>query len=238
MLRPDTAALWALLQGDKALGGFVLIGGTALTLHLGHRISEDLDFAFDGPRLPRARIESLKRRLGLKGWPLVPNDALSAVQEFEDSGLDLLDFQQNHIAGGKVKLTLLAPDAELRAQLRAAAPDHPRVASLEEIFRLKCIACANRSKTRDWLDLYLLLRDGHFQPIDMRTPFEAAGVIQKFDIAMHRLCSGRPDPGDEGYESLLERAPSLREMRNYFVRIRDQIEVEVARRTALRGTGG
>lgn len=235
MLRPDTAALWDILRTEKALGGFVLIGGTALTLHLGHRISEDLDFAFDGPKLPRARIETLKRRLSLKGWSLVANDPLAALQEFEDSGLDLHDFQQNHIAGGKVKLTLLAPDAELRVQLRAAAPDHPRVASLEEIFRLKCIACANRSKSRDWLDLYLLLRGGYFQPIDMRAPFEAAGAIQKFDLAMHRLCSGRPDPGDEGFESLLEHAPSLREMRDYFVHMRNQIEVEAARRANPRG---
>ena len=59
MLRPDTQALWDLLRQEPALGGFVLIGGTALSLHLGHRVSEDLDFAFDGPKLPRLRIEAL-----------------------------------------------------------------------------------------------------------------------------------------------------------------------------------
>lgn len=234
MLRPDTQALWDLLKTQKALGGFVLIGGTALSLHLGHRLSEDLDFAFDGPKLPRARIEALKRRLEQAGWPCTPNDPIGAVHEFEDSGLDLHDYQQDHVAGARVKLSLWAPDNEVRVQLRAAAPDHPRVASLEEIFRLKCIACANRSKTRDWLDLYLLLRGGHFQPIDMRAPFEAAGTVQKFDIAMQRLCSGRPEPGDEGYESLLDDPPTLEQMREYFIGLRDQIEVEVARRARHR----
>ncbi len=231
MLRPDTQALWDSLKAEKALGGFVLIDGTALSMHLNHRLSEDLDFAFDGPRLPRARIEALKRRLGAKGWRFTPNDPIAALQEFEDTGLDLNDYQQNHIVGERVKLRFLAPDHEIHVQLRAAAPDHPRVASLEEIFRLKCIASANRSKTRDWLDLYVLLRDGHFQPIDMRTPFEAAGAIQKFDIAMRRLCSGKPEAGDEGYESLLDKPPTVAQMRDYFIDVRDHIEQEVARRS-------
>ncbi len=113
-----------------------------------------------------------------------------------------------------------------------------RVASLEEIFRLKCIACANRSKTRDWLDLYLLLRGGYFQPIDMRVPFEAAGVIQKFDIAMQRLCSGKPEAGDEGYETLLDKPPSVAQMRDYFLDIRNQIERAVARRAGSGDTPG
>lgn len=229
MLRPDTQALWDLLKNEKALGGFVLIGGTALSLHLGHRISEDLAFAYQGAKLPRARIEAIKRVLSSRGWPLTPNDSPLALEEFENSGLDLLDYQQNHIAGGKVKLSFLAPDEELRLQLRAAAPDHPRVASLEEIFRLKCIACANRSKTRDWLDLFVLLHQGHFQPIDMRTPFETAKVPQKFDLAMRRLCSGQPDAGDEGYQSLMDKPPTVADLKKYFVGIRDGIEQALAR---------
>jgi predicted nucleotidyltransferase component of viral defense system len=31
--------------------GFVLVGGTALTMHLGHRVSEDLDFMWADTRL-------------------------------------------------------------------------------------------------------------------------------------------------------------------------------------------
>ena len=230
MLRPDTQALWDLLKQEPALGGFVLIGGTALSLHLHHRLSEDLDFAFDGPRLPRLRIEALQRQLARQGWPLSPNDSPLAVEEFFNSGLDLLDYQQNHVAGEKVKLTFLAPDPELRRLLRAAAPDHPRVASLEEIFRLKCLACANRSKTRDWFDLYVLLRDGHFQPIDMKTAFDQAGVPAKLDLALMRLCSGRPDVGDEGYASLLDQPPSVPVLRDFFVDLRDRLEQDMARR--------
>ena len=233
MLRPDTQALWDLLQQEPALGGFVLIGGTALSLHLHHRLSEDLDFAFDGPRLQRARIQALQRRLAAQGWPLSPNDSPLALEEFFDSGLDLLDYQQNFVADQRVKLTLLAPDNELRHLLRAAAPDRPRVASLEEIFRLKCLACANRSKSRDWFDLYVLLRYGHFQPIDIKAAFDLAGVPGKLDVALVRLCSGRPDAGDEGYAGLLEQPPPVAELRDFFVDLRDRLEQDMARRARI-----
>ncbi|QHE85571.1 hypothetical protein F9K07_12000 [Hydrogenophaga sp. BPS33] len=92
----------------------------------------------------------------------------------------------------------------------------PRVASLAEIFRLKCIVTAERSKTRDWCDLYLLLKQKHFKPIEVLRAFERAGAPQKYDIAMMRLCSGKPGLRDEGYETLLKRAPSLETMREAF----------------------
>lgn len=142
--------------------------------------------------------------------------------------MSLLDYQQNYIAAETVKLTLVAPEREVRVFL----PNDPnaalRVASVEEIFRLKCLACADRSKSRDWLDLYLMLRQGLFTPIEVLRTFQTAGVPAKFDIAMLRLCQAHKQADDEGYESLLERPPTLAEMRDYFVMLRDQIEVKAA----------
>jgi len=233
MLRPDTERLWRFLQGQSTLGGFVLVGGTALSMHLDHRISEDLDFMIPTPRLPRHAIEGLKRLSHASGFNFVPNDSPEGFAEFEDTGMDYHDYQQDYVVGGSVKLTLVAPDPEVKVLLRAGAPDRPRVASLEEIFRLKCIACANRSKTRDWLDMYVMLQRGLFQPLDIHRTFELAGVPAKFDIAMGRMCSGKVGLLDEGYESLLAEPPSVADMQVYFKRVRDEVEVEVARLKTL-----
>ena len=62
-LRPDTAAVWAALEGHQLLKGFILIGGTALTLRIGHWVSEHLDFAYTAPRLPKAQISALLKHL-------------------------------------------------------------------------------------------------------------------------------------------------------------------------------
>lgn len=233
MLRPDTERLWHFLKGQSALGGFVLVGGTALSMHLDHRISEDLHFMIPAARMPRVAIEALKRLSHASGFNFVPNDAPEGVAEFEDTGMDYHDYQQDYVVGGSVKLTLVAPDPEVQALLRTGPPQGPRVASLEEIFRLKCIACANRSKTRDWLDMFVMLQRGLFQPLDIYRTFELAGVPSNFDIAMGRMCSGKVSLMDEGYESLLTQAPSVADMQAHFRIVRDDIEVEVARLKAL-----
>ena len=85
-----------------------------------------------------------------------------------------------------------------------------------------------RSKTRDWLDLYLLLRNQGFSLCDYRNAFSEAGIESQFEIAMARLCSGKPERNDEGYLHLLDNAPSLEEMVGYFRGARDRFEVERA----------
>lgn len=233
MLKPETLALWNKLKDERALHGFVLIGGTALAMHLNHRVSEDLDLAWPAQKLPRDRIRSIERVLRRQGCSVVANDSPDALDEFEDSGLDLHDYQQNFIVNEAVKLTFVAPDREVVVQMRAPDPQHLRVASVDEIFRLKCIACANRSKTRDWFDMYTLFEQGLFQAIDMIEPFDRSKSPQKLDIALTRMCSGRPELGDEGYAQLLPKAPTLRAMQKRFVAARDEIEVELARRAAI-----
>ncbi|MBC7435206.1 MAG: nucleotidyl transferase AbiEii/AbiGii toxin family protein [Bdellovibrionales bacterium] len=233
MLRPDTQKLWDYLREQSALANFVLVGGTALSMHLEHRLSEDLDFMVPSARLPHTSINLLKRRAAAAGHRFVANDSPAGLLEFEDTGLDFLDYQQDYVVGGSVKVSLVAPDHEVLVLLRAGDPARPRVASLEEIFRLKCIVCANRSKTRDWLDMYVMLQRGLFQPLDIYRTFELAGVPSKYDIAMQRLCSGEPSVYDEGYESLLKAPPSVAAMRDFFVGARDKVEEEVARLKAV-----
>jgi hypothetical protein len=201
-------------------------------MHLHHRVSEDLDFAWPAQKLPRGRIRAIERLLSQQGCSMVANDSPEAVDEFEDSGLDLHDYQQNFIVDEAVKLTFVAPDREVVEQMRAPDPQRLRVASIEEIFRLKCIACANRSKTRDWFDMFTLFERGTFQPIDMIEPFERAKSPQKLDIALMRMCSGRSELGDEGYSQLISDAPTLQAMQKRFQTARDEIEVELARRAA------
>ncbi len=233
MLRPETEKLWGHLKTQPALRGFVLVGGTALSMHLHHRLSEDLDFMIPEKRLPRAQIEALRRECANAGLPFVANDSAQGLMEFEDTGLDYHDYQQDYVVAGAVKLTLVAPDPEVLVHLNPGDRGGPRVASLEEIFRLKCIACANRTKSRDWLDMYLLLQGGHFQPVDIYRTFERSGVLQKFDIAMARMTRGRVGLTDEGYDTLLSSPPSVAQMQAYFCDVFDEALVVASSRRVI-----
>ena len=228
MLPPDTKRVWDFLKEQPALAGFVLVGGSALALRIRHRLSEDLDLAWMEPHLPRARLEAVSRLAGAGGFDFQWHDDEASVQHFADAGLDLHDYQQNYLVNGSVRLSFFAPEAPLVRLLQASPEPTARVATLAELFKTKCLVSAVRSKTRDWIDLYLLLRDHGFTLRDYRAAFCEAGLAAQCDIGLSRLCSGVPQRDDEGYAHLLPNAPTLAEMKAFFAALRDQLEVELA----------
>jgi len=209
----------------------VLVGGTALTLRIGHRISEDLDFACLGTVLPRQRLASLVKNLRGDGIDLELDQDVAAQEDFIDAGLELDDFQQNylaHLSEGVVKLSFVRFDNDLTRILDGNEASVLRVATLDEVFKTKAIACADRSKTRDWFDLYVLMTQHGFDGDDFYRAFIDVDRESSFDIAGMRLRSGKPMLADEGYASLLGSPPSLEEMRNYFADVLDRLEVDLS----------
>ena len=225
---PKTEAVWNFLKEQPALAGFVLIGGSALALRLQHRVSEDLDLAFPEERLPRSRLDALGRSATAQGVILERQDDEAALREFADGGLDLHDYQQDFLANRAVKVSFFAPDAPLQKLLAGTPEAKARVGTLSEVFKTKCLVSALRSKTRDWLDLYLLMRDHGFTISDYVAAFRDAGAESQCDIGLSRLCSGHPQRDDEGYHQLLQNPPTLEQMTEFFRQRRDQFEIQAA----------
>ena len=238
LLPPATEALWAWLKDEPSLGGFVLIGGSALALHLNHRLSEDLDFAYPNSQLPTERLELLRRTALAKGFNLERNDDAAVLEEFLRGGQELHDYQQDFLANGVVKVSFFTADAALSKVLKSDDGPKPRLASLLELFKAKSLVTALRSKTRDWLDLYLLLREKGFTIQDFADAFREAGISGQAEVALMRLCSGKPQLGDEGYAHLLEKPPSLAEMQEFFCLQRDLLEIDLAAKAARRRFAG
>ncbi|HCN78409.1 MAG TPA: hypothetical protein DIT13_14600 [Verrucomicrobiales bacterium] len=232
MLRPDTLELWQFLENQPALQGFVLVGGSALALRIRHRVSEDLDFAWPGLKLPRARLEALLHLSDGKGFHARRRDDPGALDEFEIAGMDLHDYQQDFLVNERVKLSFFAADEGLVRILSSTGEEAVRVATLDELFASKALVTAQRSKTRDWFDLFVLMTRHGKTLEDMRAVFQKAGMSMQFDTALQRLCSGQPSKHDEGYEHLMENPPSLEEMTRFFRAERDAYE---QRQAAERG---
>ena len=228
MLPPETEKLWNFLSTQSALGGFVLIGGSALALRIQHRLSEDLDFAFHGQQLPRGSLAALTPSASAQGFTFTRDDDAAALQEFSSGGLELHDYQQDFLVNGLVKVSFFAPDAPVLRSLAPPDPTKPRLATLQELFKTKCLVSALRSKSRDWLDLFLLLRDHGFTMRDYAEAFRAAGADGQRDLSWQRLCSGAPQRGDEGFAHLLKNAPTVEEMKQFFIAQRDLLEVAEA----------
>ena len=228
MLPPATEKVWNYLKEQPALAGFVLAGGSALALLLRHRLSEDLDFIYPDVRLPGQRLDALRRKAEEDGFVFRPSDDEAAVRDFAEGGLELHNYQQDFLVNGAVKVSFFAPDDQMRKVLATEAKPTARIATLPELFKSKCLVSAKRSKTRDWLDLYLLMRDHGFSIRDYRAAFVEAGSLTECDIGLSRLCSGIPQRNDEGYAHLLARPPSLEEMKTFFEVQRDRLEIDTA----------
>ncbi len=236
MLKPETEPVWNFLKTEASLRDFTLIGGTALALRIGHRISEDLDFCYLDLHLPRKALQALEVKAAQNGFSFVRSDDPAALDEFEIGGMELHDFQQDFLVNNSVKLSFFTADKPLVKSLnpvpgKGAKNQGPRIAELDELFRSKAIVSSKRSKSRDWFDLFALLNHHGFTIGDYRDAFIRADIPKQWESGLARICSGNPQANDEGFEDLMENPPDLEEISSFFRKQRDQIEIDLAKDT-------
>ncbi len=129
MVPPETERVWDFQKAQPALSGFVLIGGTALALRIAHRRSEDLDLAFPEARLPRVRLEALRRQAAESGFEFRPDDDEATVGEFACGGMEVQDYQQEFLIRETVRASFFVPDVALAKVLTSPPEGKVRLAS-------------------------------------------------------------------------------------------------------------
>lgn len=136
--------IWPQLAPTAALS-FALYGGTAVALHLGHRVSVDFDFFRTEP-LDKAVLRNV---LPLVAQAAVVQDEIDtlAVSAATASGPVRLAFFGG-IGFGRVGEPMLTGDGTLR------------VASLDDLLATKLKAILDRAEARDYRDIAAMLRRG------------------------------------------------------------------------------
>lgn len=87
---PKTLDLIKRLSGDKNLEDFHLVGGTALSLKIGHRISVDIDLFSDNPFDSKQLAFYLESSYSLKNISVLQNGIFCFIDEIK---VDLLTHQ-------------------------------------------------------------------------------------------------------------------------------------------------
>lgn len=129
---------------------FTLVGGTALSLQIGHRQSEDLDFIYDGEKIPTT---ILKREISKK-FP-----TYKLIREERDYQLDFLIEQ--------VKVTFFSSGAVLipfRVMNFSEKYRKINIANINIIAVLKMATLAQQNTIRDYYDLYFISK--HILPLN------------------------------------------------------------------------
>jgi Nucleotidyl transferase AbiEii toxin, Type IV TA system len=137
---------------------FVLYGGTAIALHLGHRQSADFDFFGDKPLDP------------VKLVPAVPFLAGAIVTQREPN-----TFSCTVDRGGLVKLFFFGLPEIPRLAPPLVAPDNGlQVASLLDLGGTRASVVQMRAEAKDYIDIDAMLTDGR---IDLPTALAAGLAI-------------------------------------------------------------
>ena len=190
-LPPSTQAVFSRMAASELTQGFLLIGGTALALHIGHRLSNDLDFIFceRNGKLPTARIDSLIRSLREQGCQadLVVDSAQESTFRI-NSGERLSDYARDYNVDG-VKVTFFAANPNEQPKRFAFWQSCPRdmqkgcvfaVLSLDALKTAKTLVLQDHVRSRDLFDLMVLMRDCSY-------------TIEAFFDTVYRLADGTQD---------------------------------------------
>jgi len=171
-----------------------------------------------------------------QGFSVVRRDNPAAYDDFLLGGGSLHDYQQDFMIDDSVRLTLFALNPPARLLLDPVVPNTvgPRVATLRECFDTKALVSSERNQSRDWLDLYLLIKFHGFTLEDYRAAFDKAQAPGQFDRGLAQLCRCQPGPEDRGYDTLLANSPTLQEIAAQFTAWRDDYEVAQASHLATR----
>ncbi|MFH0817090.1 MAG: nucleotidyl transferase AbiEii/AbiGii toxin family protein [Candidatus Micrarchaeota archaeon] len=135
-------------------GRLALVGGTALALfYLNHRVSVDLDFvALDGNDVKLK--EELKGCITKKGYRTIRGAYKNQfVIQFEDTSIKV------EVLGSEYKIQ--------RFEERVFGNSKIKVASLEDLLRMKKEAYENRKEARDLFDIFCMMKrkDSDFEKV-------------------------------------------------------------------------
>lgn len=156
ILPPAQRRLWNELGAVPE--SFVLYGGTALALHLGHRHSEDFDFFADRDISPHDLYRTAPFLRGSQITQQEPNTLTCLVDR-----------------GGPVKVSFFGLPHLARIRPPLVAEDNSlEVASLLDIAGTKAAVVQQRAQARDYIDIDALITLGG---LDLPTQLSAARAV-------------------------------------------------------------
>ena len=172
---------------------YVLVGGTALSLQLDHRLSEDLDFM----SWRQSRHEPRE-----VNWPAIKKE-LETIGNVEKC--DILDLDHVEFVVSGVKVSFYANPNYSPLQENIHLLNNLRIADKTAIGAMKMEVMLRRSTFRDYYDIYSLLLSGEdlSRMIDIALRYSGHRLKSKNLIAM--LTRGERFERDTNFASLQPR---------------------------------
>lgn len=148
-LAPHTGQVFEAISKLECIKPFTLVGGTALSLQIKKRQSEDLDF-----------MKWLTRRNEKPdvNWPSILKEleSIGTVSDYDVAGFDHVVF---NFEGVKLSF-YAAPHKAIPSMKRILYLNNLYIADMESIGAMKMETMLRRAKFRDYYDIYSILKEG------------------------------------------------------------------------------
>ena len=165
-LRQETIPVFEAVSQMEVIKGLYLCGGTAQSLQMRHRKSENLDFELLGTRKDRPTLD----------FSAISNEMLGV---FPDCRREFLSKNQLQIfVNGNVKLSFFRPENTVPELGKGFVYNNIVTPSLQELLGMKLFTIAVRSAFRDYYDIYALLKEGY----DLAKGVDYAGRFSRHSI--------------------------------------------------------
>lgn len=148
---------------------YILCGGTALAIQIGHRKSEDLDFMMwriSKTEKPEVNWNAIEREL---------KEKIGEIENFNMLGFDQVEF----VVKG-VKFSFFVSDNLSPVTAPTEYLGNIRLADIESIMAMKIEVMLRRMKFRDYYDIYCMLQEGYSIH---------NGIEKALNLSRHRLSS-------------------------------------------------
>ena len=129
---------------------YILCGGTALEMQIGHRKSEDLDFMMW--RISKNDKPEVK-------WNEIEKELSQKIGEIEN--FNMLGFDQVEFLVKGVKFSFFVSDNHSPISSAIDYLGNIRLADIEAIMAMKMEVMLRRMKFRDYYDIYSIIKEGH-----------------------------------------------------------------------------
>lgn len=190
-LAPHTGKVFEAISRLECIKPYTLVGGTALSLQIGKRQSEDLDFM---------KWLSKKGEKPEVDWPAIKKEleSVGEIRSYEIGSLDLASF---NFEG--VNLTFYAaPRKAIKSMVRIPYLNNLCLADMESIGAMKMEAMLRRSKFRDYYDIYSILLEGGDINKMIADALEHSDHKLRTKSLLFMLTDGRRFIKDKGFEEL------------------------------------
>ena len=148
-LAPHTGRVFEAISRLECIKPFTLVGGTALSLQIEKRQSEDLDFM---------KWLTKRNEKPEVNWPAIMKEleGIGNVMSYEVGGFDFATF---NFEGVKLSF-YAAPRKVIPSMNRIPYLNNIYLADMEAIGAMKMEAMLRRAKFRDYYDIYSILHEG------------------------------------------------------------------------------